>query len=51
VTTFLAVILAVSLLGLVGALAVLRRGSGPVRLPARVTVAVHASRARRRGAR
>ncbi len=48
VTTSLAVLLALSILGLLGALAVLTRGSGPARLRARVTVPVRASRARRR---
>ncbi|WP_242343687.1 hypothetical protein [Anaeromyxobacter terrae] len=47
-TTSLAVLLALSILGLLGALAVLTRGSGPARLRARVTVPVRASRARRR---
>jgi hypothetical protein len=52
VTMSLAVILAVSLLlGLGGALASLWRRSGPVRLPAAVTVPARAPRARRRGAR
>lgn len=49
--TFLAVILAVSLAGFVGGLALLRRGSGTVRLPARVTVPARAARERRRDAR
>lgn len=49
--TFLAVILAVSLVGFAGGLAVLRRGSGPVGLAAKATVPARASRARRRAAR
>lgn len=47
-TTFLAVILAVSLLGLLGVLAVRTRGAGSARLPAPVTVP---ARSRRRRAR
>lgn len=48
-TTFLAVLLAVSLLALVAVLTALARRSGPVRLAAPVTVPARA--ARRRGRR
>jgi len=52
VTIFLAVILAASVLGLLGAIAMLRRGSGPARLPAAaVTVPARTLRSRRRAAR